>query len=262
MSLFAAVRLLPAVVLPAAATTLVALALLLPAPLAAQAPAQAPTLTASQIVSNMTHQNQLRASRLAHYSSIRHYRVEYQGLAHLVGEMEVEATYDARKGKSFRILSETGSHALCEKVLKRAVESEREATHDQSSTALTPANYGFTLLGSEPIEGRMAYILRVEPISPSKFLYRGRVWVDAADFAVVKIDASPAKNPSFWISKTLILQSFARTGEFWLPARNRSETHVRVGGSAVFTIDYGSYRFEPAATVASSIALPLSGASH
>lgn len=202
--------------------------------------------SAAEIVERMTHANRERAARLRRYTSLRHYRVEYQGLAHLNAQMEVEVTYDAHAGKTFRILSESGSRGLGEKVLRRALDSEREAQADPAATALSTANYSFRLLGSETLAGRPAYLLAVEPISASRFLYRGRIWVDAADYAVVKIDATPARNPSFWISRTLVQQSFARTGEFWLPARNRSETHVRVGGTAVFTIDYGDYRCESA----------------
>jgi hypothetical protein len=89
--------------------------------------------------------------------------------------------------------------------------------------------------------------MEVEPISPSKFLIRGKIWVDTAEFALVKIDAEPARNPSFWISRTRIEQTFAKTGDFWLPERNRSESKVRIGGTAVFTVDYGTYRTEPKA---------------
>jgi hypothetical protein len=170
--------------------------------------------------------------------------------------MDVEAGYNASTGKTFRVVSQSGSHMLCEKVLKRAVDSEREAAGDHAATALTPANYSFTLAGSETVNGRPAYILAVEPITQSRFLYRGKVWVDAADFALVKIEASPAKNPSFWISKTFIDQSFVHAGQFWLPARNRSESHVRVGGAAVFTIDYGDYQFQPAPGALASDAAP------
>jgi hypothetical protein len=42
----------------------------------------------------------------------------------------------------------------------------------------------------------------------------------------------------------VIWQTFAKTGDFWLPDRNRSETKVRIGGTAVFMIDYGTYRTE------------------
>ena len=159
--------------------------------------------------------------------------------------MDVEVTYDPDSGKSFRIVSESGSKFLCNKVLKRAVDSEEEASHDKSATALTAANYKFQLLGSESLAGRPTYVLDVVPIAASKFLYRGKIWVDAADFAVVKIDAEPAKNPSMWISRTQIAFTNAKTGEFWLPEQNRSETKVRIGGTAVLTIHYGPYQVVP-----------------
>ncbi len=204
------------------------------------------TLNAAEIVDRMQRQNEAQRAGLQHYQAVRHYSVEYKSAyAHLAAAMEVEINYDNGSGKSFRIISQSGPKFLCEKVLKRAVDSEREASQDKGSTALTPANYRFELAGSEILDGRPAYILHVEPITSSKFLYRGKVWVDATDFAVMKIEVEPAKNPSFWISRTLIRSSNAKTGEFWLPQQNRSETKVRIGGTAVLTIDYGSYQIVP-----------------
>jgi hypothetical protein len=40
-----------------------------------------------------------------------------------------------------------------------------------------------------------AYTLSVQPKIPSKFLYRGRIWVNEKDFAVCRIEAEPAQNP-------------------------------------------------------------------
>ncbi len=205
----------------------------------------AQTLKAAEIVDRMQRHNEAQSAGLQHYQAMRHYSVEYHSIyKHLAAAMEVEVKYDKGSGKSFRIVSQSGSKFLCEKVLKRAVDSEREASQDKGSTALTPANYRFELAGSESLDGRQAYILRVEPITVSKFLYRGKVWVDATDFAVVKIEVEPAKNPSFWISRTLIRSSNAKTGEFWLAQQSRSETKVRIGGTAVLTIDYGKYEIE------------------
>ncbi len=202
-------------------------------------------LTAAQIVVKMQRHNQARTEKLKHLTSIRRYKVEYKGFsADLVAQMEVEYTYDAASGKSFRIVTQSGSKFLLEKVLKRAVDSEKEASRVTGSTALSAANYNFRLLGSESLAGRPAYVLDVQPIVASKFLYRGKIWVDAAEFALVKFEAEPAKSPSFWIARTQIKQSFAKTGDFWLPEQNRSETKVRFGGTAVFTIDYGTYQIE------------------
>jgi hypothetical protein len=204
-----------------------------------------PALTAAQIVGEMQRHSQARKYGLKHLKSIRQYQVEYRGFSTVIAaNMEVEYNYDALMGKSFRIVKQSGSKTLCEKVLKRALESELEASQDNAATALTPANYRFHLAGTETLGGRPAYVLDVQPLVASKFLYKGKVWVDAAEFVLLKIEAEPAKNPSFWIARTRILQTFAKTGDYWLPERNRSETKVRIGGTAVFAIDYGKYEIE------------------
>lgn len=190
----------------------------------------------------MQQHDRMQQEGLKHYRAIRQYHVEYHGLAAIEATMEVQVDFDTTSGKSFRIISQSGSKFFGDKVIKRAIDSEKEASEDRTSIAVTPANYRFQLLGRENLDGRPAYILSVEPLKESKFLFRGKIWVDAADFAVAKVEAAPAKNPSFWISRTLIQYTCAKTGNFWLPQRNRSETKVRLGGTAVLTIDYGTYR--------------------
>jgi hypothetical protein len=199
-------------------------------------------LPLAQILTLMEHHDQIQRAELKHYRAVRKYHVEYRGLTTIEAGMDVEINFDATSGKSFRVLSQSGSKILDEKILKRAMESEVEASKDNRANALTPANYRFELQGSESVDGRLAYILSVEPLKESKFLYRGKVWVDATDFAVAKIEASPAKNPSFLISRTMIQWSYAKTGNFWLPQRSHSESKVRIGGTAVLTIDYGTYQ--------------------
>jgi len=205
-------------------------------------PAVPATLTSAQIVEEMERHNQARSNALKSLQSTRHYQAEYRGFSKkIVAGMEVEYSYDAKSGKRFRIVTQSGSKIICDKVLKRAVDSELEASKNSGATALTPANYKFHLAGTDSVGGRPAYVLDVEPVAASKFLYRGKIWVDAAEFALVMIDAEPAKNPSFWISRTRIRQTFAKSGNFWLPEMNRSESKVRIGGTAAFTIDYGRY---------------------
>jgi hypothetical protein len=203
-------------------------------------------LSLEQIVARIQQHNQRQAERLERYQSLRHYEVVYRGYAKTItAKMDVEVTYNASSGKSYRIVSQSGSRLLDERVLKRAVDSELEASQNESRTALTQANYRFRLIGSEELDRRPAYILEVSPIVPSKFLYKGKIWVDAADFAVAKIEAQPAKNPSSWIGRTLIHHTNARRHGFWLPEKNRSESKIRIGGTAVLTIDYGTYQIIP-----------------
>jgi hypothetical protein len=208
-------------------------------------PSTAAQLSSAQIVEQMQIHDQARARELKHYHATRHYQVEYHGFPEdLAGGMVIEISFDAASGKNFRIVSQSGSNFLCEKVLKRAVDSEKEASQNKGSTALTPANYKFNLTGTETLASGPAYVLDVEPLVPSKFLYRGKIWVDASDFALAKMETHPSKSPSFWISRTMIQSTNAKTGGFWFPEKLRSETKVRIGGQAVFTIDYGKYEVE------------------
>ena len=68
----------------------------------------------------------------------------------------------------------------------------------------------------------------------------------AEDFAVARIEAEPAKNPSFWTKNTKIEHRYVKVNDFWLPARNHSLTSVRLGGRADLTIEYLDYQVTPA----------------
>lgn len=219
--------------------------ILFSAPARPQSDLQVPAvdLSIAQILERMEQHNHWQAEELEHYHALRHYAVEYRGFFKtIVAKMDVEIDYSASSGKYLQIISQTGSRTLCEKVLKQAVKSEQEASQDKRATGLTEANYKFHLVGTGSIDGHAAYILNVEPITASKFLYRGKIWVDAKDFAVAKLEVEPASSPSFWISRTSIHHANANVHGFWLPEQNRSETSVRVGGKAVLTIDYGTYQ--------------------
>jgi hypothetical protein len=210
----------------------------------AQQSDDSPAPRVAVIVQQMVVRNKERSQQLGPYTSRRHYHIDYRGFPHAAeADMVVDVTRDGRSSESFQIVSQSGSHLLIDHVFTKLLETEKNALAKQADNELSPANYDFTLVGQEQIEGRQAYILHVEPKVSQPLLYRGKIWVDALDCAVVKVEAQPAKNPSFWIRGTEIHHVYGKVGNFWLPRSNRSETKVRLGGTAVLTIDYGSYHF-------------------
>lgn len=203
------------------------------------------TLTAEQIADNLVQRNLERAQALSTYQGTRVYRLEYRGFpGSRSADMVLAVKYRSPRTKEFTIQSENGSHLLIDRVFHKLLESEKEALNEenQSAIALNRENYRFALLGYERKPSGPCYILSVEPLSKNKLLYRGRIWVDAGDFAVVRIEASPAKNPSFWTKETRIEQAYTKVGNFWLPLSNRSTSIIRLGGRAELTIDYRDYR--------------------
>ncbi len=209
---------------------------------------------ATEIVWKMVAQNATRAQQLHYFTSLRHYHVDFNGWGRFISaDMHVEVSYHAGSGKTFRIVDESGSRLLLNHVLRKLLETEQIDSRQQTA-GLTPFNYNFTFDGETNEGGRPLYVFSVEPKRKNKLLYRGKVWIDARDYAVARVDAEPAENPSFWIRDTEIHHTYAKSGDFWLPQSNRSESKVRLGGTAVLTIDYGSYQFDepheltPAAT--------------
>jgi hypothetical protein len=202
-------------------------------------------LTTEQVVDRLVQRNLERAHALTAYKGTRIYRLEYHGFAGArSAEMTVEVEYRSPASKEFKIQSESGPHWLLERVFHKLLQSEKEALteENQAHIALNNDNYHFSLVGYESLPTGPCYVLSVEPLTKNKLLYRGRIWVDANDFAVARIEAAPAKTPSFWTKETKIEQLYAKVGDFWLPVSNRSNSVIRLGGQAEFTIDYRDYQ--------------------
>jgi hypothetical protein len=207
-------------------------------------------LSTDEIVQKLVAADQRRGKALRALQAIRFYAVDYHGFpGSRSANMKVGALYTAPDKKTFAVLSQSGSKFLINHVFQKLLASEQAAIQDQSGKGvqLTPENYEFAFLQVDQTPFGAAYVLQLKPRTGNKYLYRGKIWVDATDFAVVKIDAEPAKNPSFWISRTDIEQQYAKFGEFWLPVHNRSVTHVRLGGDATLQIDYTQYHINGAA---------------
>jgi hypothetical protein len=222
-------------------------------------PAIAPhtVLKVEEVVNQLVQRNMERAQALAAYRGTRVYRLEYRGFTgSRSAEMVVDVSYRSPRTKEFSIRSETGSRLVIEKVFHKLLQTEKEALNEdnQAGIALNRDNYQFALLGYTSTPTGPCYILSVEPLTKSKLLYRGRIWVDAQDFAVVRIEAEPAKSPSFWTKESRIEQAYAKVGDFWLPLSNRSSSTIRLGGHAELTISYQDYQV----TTASSPILPIS----
>jgi len=202
-------------------------------------------LSVDQVVNNLVRKDLERAQALRHYESTRVYRLAYRGFpGGRDAEMTVEATYDSPSTKSFKVTSQTGSKLILNRVFKRLLESEKEAAEPEmhARTLLNRDNYDFELVGFEPSDKGGQYALAVHPKTKSKYLYRGKIWVDGTDFAVTRIEAEPAQNPSFWTKKNEIHHEYMKVQNFWLPRRNESVSYVRLGGRATLTIEYNDYR--------------------
>jgi hypothetical protein len=205
-----------------------------------------------QVLANLEQRNAQRTAALEQFEGKRTYRMQYRGFpSDRDAEMVVKVKFRAPNSKEFTVQSETGSKFVIDHVFKKLLEGEQEALKGENrhETALTRQNYDFELVGFDTTPDGAQYVLKLLPKTKNKFLYRGKIWVDAKDFAVVRIEGEPGKNPSIWIKKTGIAHRYVKVDGFWLPAENHTESFIRLGGKATLSIEYQDYKIIKTAPV-------------
>lgn len=206
--------------------------------LAVMAPADTEAIVARMLEAEQRQHLELRES-----TSERKYRMENLRFKKSA-EMRVRFEYTFPGEKSYVVLAESGPGAVRSQVFRRMLESERSNSKGQAreATRISPENYTFEFLRTEPLDGRPAHVLKCEPRTKNAFLFRGTIWVDVEDSAVAKIEGAPAQKPSFWVRKTRFVHRYTKVGPFWVAASNVSESEILVFGKTTVSIDYFGYQ--------------------
>ncbi len=205
----------------------------------------ASSLPLNRILDRMEQLDGARRADLSSYTCLRHYRLQNRRF-HVSAELTARLTYHAPGQKTFEVLSGKGPAVIRKKVLERMIQAEEESSQDRLRpwTLINRSNYSFTLLGRQALDGRPAYLLDATPSRRNRFLIRGRVWVDAADFAVVRVEVQPAENPSVLIRDTHAIQQYERVDGFWLPQFNHANSDSLLFGRTEVVIDSSDYRID------------------
>ena len=101
----------------------------LPFPATAQSQTVRPPLNTEQVVQNLVRMNAVRAREMRSYQGKRIYRLEYHGFPGARNaEMVVDVKYQSPGTKEFTIQSATGSKLIIDRVFKKLLQSEKEAS--------------------------------------------------------------------------------------------------------------------------------------
>lgn len=206
------------------------------------------------ILAEMQRTDAQRAAALRRYTCVRRYTL-HNGRFNKRAEVVVRMIWTSPGAKEFSTLSESGTALLRNKVLYKMVDGEKEASKElRGNTPVTRANYDFKLLGTGKVRDRLCYMLELKAKRESKYLVNGRAWVDATDFAVIRLEGTFSKNPSFWTRNVSIVHEFEKFGDHWLPYSSKSDTDARLFGNSEVTISYYDYNLETATAARAAVA--------
>jgi outer membrane lipoprotein-sorting protein len=198
--------------------------------------------TAEEIVNRMASHDLARQASIEGYAGMRRYVLENHKFQKRA-EMLVHVQGDRDGTKHFEVVSEEGWGGARKHVFHKMLESETETSRPEirANARLIPENYDFALVGTELVAGRAAYVLEIKPKRNETYLFQGRIWVDAEDYALARAEGKPAKKPSFWTKSIHFVQIYQKRGPAWFPLSTQSVTEAHLFGATDVSIEYFDY---------------------
>jgi hypothetical protein len=207
----------------------------------ASAQTSTPPTSADDVVAKMMQFDAQRQAELTGYTATRRY-VAVNKNRHAEMMVHVQCAKDG--AKQFTVLSEEGSSSIRKHVFQKLLSEETEASRrgTRTSTRLIPANYEFQTVGQETLETGPAYVLAVLAKTPTKYLINGKIWVDAKDYSIVRIEGQPARNPSFWVHDVHFVHTYQKVDQFWFGSSTDTTSQIRIFGDSELTIENIDYK--------------------
>lgn len=204
---------------------------------------------AAAIIRDLDRANQSRDANVFAFTDVEHYAV-YRGKdeTHPAAEMTVRVTYRKGVGKSYQILSQSGSAVIQKYGLQPLLDNEK-ALNDPAVAAqswFTSANYNMQLKPgvTQVIDGHACIALAITPRRKAPNMLDGTLWVDAHTHMQVEVEGTASKSPSPFARTTKMMRRYQNMQGYAMATHARAESSSFFFGRTIVTIDYSDYHFQ------------------
>jgi outer membrane lipoprotein-sorting protein len=190
-----------------------------------------------------------RIDHVEGYTVTEHYAV-YRGKdeAHPAAEMTVKTVYRKETGKSYTIISESGSAFIRKHVLNTLLDNEKEINLPgiREHSWITSANYEMKLKTGtiERLDGRDCFALAISPRSKAPNMIEGTLWVDAKDGSIVRLEGTTSQSPSIFTGPAHVMRQYINVNGFGMATQARAVSDSFLLGQTIITIDYSGYQIQ------------------
>jgi outer membrane lipoprotein-sorting protein len=190
-----------------------------------------------------------RIDNMAGYTVTEHYAVyRSNDEIHPVAEMVVKTTYKQESGKSYIIVSQSGSAIMRNLVLNTILDNEKRLNQPgiREGAWITSANYEMQLKpgGIQSLDGRDCMVLALVPKRKAPYLFEGTLWVDSKDGSIVQLQGTASKSPSILTGPTQVMRQYANIGGFSQATHARAVSISSMFGETTVKIDYHDYQVQ------------------
>ena len=190
-----------------------------------------------------------RLDRLASYTVTEHYAV-FRGNdeSKPTAEMLVKTMYRKETGKNYEVLSQSGSPLWRNEVLKTLLENEQRMSRpgNVETALINSSNYEMKLdmNASQMLNGRQCLVLDITPRRKSQYLFKGQLWVDAHDYAIVLLKGTAAKTAVFFANAAEVTRQYAEVENLPMATHAEAVSGSALLGQTVVKVDYNGYQMQ------------------
>ena len=212
-------------------------------------PASAMQLDSATVIQRVDAAVKNRIDAIAAYTVTEHYAIYRNNYeVHPAAEMTVKTTYRQPTGKSYEILSQSGSQLIRSLLFGPILDNERHVNQPgiREGSWFTSANYQMTLKpgGPQLLNSTPCYVLSIVPRHKAPYLIEGTLWVDANDGSLVQMQGVSSKSASFVTGPTQVMRQYAKVDGFSEATHARAESDSFLLGKTIVKIDYSGYQIQ------------------
>lgn len=209
--------------------------------------AQTPEITI--IIQGVDASVKNRIDRIAAYTVTERYQL-FRGKdeTHPAVEMLVKTDYRKASGKSYTILSQSGSSFWRNEVLGTLLDNEKRMSQPGNvETALINSNnYEMKLDADsrENLNGRDCLVLEITPRRNSEYLFKGKLWVDAHDYSIVQLKGTASKTAFFLAKAAAVSRQYQSISGLPMATHAEAVSDSALLGKTTVKIDYANYQVD------------------
>jgi hypothetical protein len=186
-----------------------------------------------------------REENVMAYTVTEHYSIfRNEDKDHPAAQVMVKTSYQKDHGKTYTIISQSGSSIILKQVIPRILDSEREINQpsNRMHSLLTSANYNMKVQAEDKVAGRDCLVVQITPRRSSSYLFTGKLWVDAADQSIVQLEGIASKSPSMFAGATQVSRTYDRINGYGMATHATAISNSWILGRTTIQIEYTGYQ--------------------
>jgi len=204
-------------------------------------------LTSQQIIQRIDDAVYRRFNAISGYTVQEQYNLYRNADPNPAAQETIKTTYTRSVGKEYIAIAQSGSAVLRSAVIDHVLAGEKEVNlaANREGALITSKNYDLDPQpGIVEKNSRQCILVTLKPLRKSTHLFTGKMWIDASDFTVVRLEGTPSESPSAFAGHTTVARDYIQVDGFSMATHAEAHSHSFLFGDTTLKIDYTNYKID------------------